>query len=76
MVFQAEPAGTLQSPWHAQSQSVFPMISRMDSTNMGSGHFPSLSSGQPRMPVRGTTPSFMMMRICGSGVEEQDSTRR
>lgn len=74
VVFHAVPGGTCQSPWHAQFQSVFAMISRCAATNVGTGHLPSLSSGHPRMPVSGATPSLMMTRICGSGWASQEST--
>ena len=50
------------------------MISRSASTNVSTGHRPSLLVGHPRSEVSGTTPSFTMMRICGPGVEVQEST--
>lgn len=74
VVFHAEPAGTCQSPRHAQFQSVLPIISRWASTKVDTAHLPSLSSGHPRMPVRGATPSLMMTRICCSGRFSQDNT--
>ena len=73
-MFQAGPCGTCQSPWQPHSQSVSLMISFCAATKVSTGHIPSCWSGQPLIPVNGTTPSFMMTLICGSGMDEHDST--
>lgn len=74
VVFHAVPGGTVQSPKQSYSQSVSAMICFCALTNSSTGHIPSFCVGQPRMPVSGTTPSLMTMRICGSATFEQEST--
>ena len=75
VVFQATPGGTSQSPWQSHSQSVSLEICFCAPTNVSTAHIPSACSGHPLMPVNGTTPSLMMMRICGCKVEEHDNTK-
>ena len=75
IVFHRSPGGTSQSPLQSQSQSVFLIFSRIASTKVSTGHMPSFCSGQPLIPVKGTTPSLIMMRIWGPGEDVHSRTR-
>ena len=75
VVFHSSPGGTSQSPLQSQSQSVFLIFSRIASTNVSTGHMPSFCSGQPLIPVKGATPSLIMMRIWGPGKDVHSRTR-
>lgn len=76
VVFHPVPGKTSQSPKHPHSQSVSLIIFFCDLTNVSTGHKPSLFSGQPSIPVRGDTPSLMMIRIWSPGVESHESTAK
>ena len=75
VVFHRSPGGTSQSPLQCQFQSVFWIFSRIASTKVSTGHMPSFCSGQPLIPVRGATPSLIMMRICEPGEDVHSRTR-
>ena len=75
VVFHWLPGGISQSPLQCQSQSVFLIFSRIASTKVSTGHMPSFCSGQPLIPVKGATPSLIIMRIWGPGKDVHSRTR-
>lgn len=48
---------------------------RIAATIIASGNTPCALSAHPRMPVRGTSPLFTIIRICVSGLELYESTK-
>lgn len=64
--FSSSSSGSSISP--APPQSLFQSTSSISlcipATKVSNGHNPSSSSGQPDIPVRGTTASLSMIRIC------------